>query len=78
MSNPTESSSENALTQILNVGLEVFSVVVSFLTRGALQIHSDLPGGENVGRTSFSRAIASILGNHDVGNGTSAPQSASD
>ena len=65
---PTGSSSESIFTQILNVGIEVFSVVMSFLTCGALQIYSDLPGGENVGRTSFSQAIASIFGNHDVGD----------
>jgi hypothetical protein len=50
------------------VGIEVFSVVMSLLTCGALHIYSDLPGGENVGRTSFSQAIASIFGNHDVGD----------
>ena len=66
--NPTGSSSESIRTQILNVGIEVFSVVMSFLTCGALHIYSDLPGGENVGRTSFSQAIASIVGNHDVGD----------
>lgn len=68
MSNPTGSGGESILTQILNVGIEVFSVVVSFLTCGALQVHSELPGGENVGRTSFSHAIASIFGHHDVGD----------
>ncbi|OMC16970.1 hypothetical protein [Mycobacterium sp. SP-6446] len=68
MSNPTGSSSGCILTQILNVGIEVFSVVVSFLTCGALHVHSELPGGENVGRTSFSRAIASIFGNQDAGD----------
>ncbi|OMC43260.1 hypothetical protein [Mycobacterium sp. IS-1264] len=72
MSNPTGSSSENILTQILNVGIEVFSVVASFLTCGALQVHSELPGGENVGRTSFGHAIASIFGNHDVGEALAA------
>ena len=35
---------------------------MSFLTFEALHIHSELPGGENVGRTSFSQAIASIFG----------------
>jgi hypothetical protein len=60
--NPTGSSSESIRTQMLNAGIEVFSVVMSFLTCGALQIHSELPGGENVGRTSFSQAIASIFG----------------
>jgi hypothetical protein len=66
VSNPTGSSSERILTQILNVGIEVFSVVTSFLTCGTLHIYSELPGGENVGRTSFSQAIASIFDNHDV------------
>jgi hypothetical protein len=68
VSNPTGSSSESILTQIVNVGVEVFSVLMSFLTCGALHIYSDLPGGEKVGRTSFSQAIASIFGNHDVGD----------
>jgi hypothetical protein len=68
VSNPSGSGSESVLTQILNVGIEVFSVVMSFLTCGALRIHSELPGGENVGRVSFSQAITSILGNHDVGD----------
>ncbi|HWF29195.1 MAG TPA: hypothetical protein VG327_12575 [Mycobacterium sp.] len=67
VSNPAGSSGESILTQILNVGIEMFSMAMSFLTCGALHIHSELPGGENVGRTSFSQAIASILGNHDVG-----------
>lgn len=67
MSNPTESSGENLLTQVLNVGIEMFSVVMSFISRGAIQIHSELPGGENVGRTSFSQAVASIFGN-DAGD----------
>jgi hypothetical protein len=66
VSDPTASSSESILTQILNVGIEVFSVVTSFLTCGTLHIYSELSGGENVGRTSFSQAIASIFDNHDV------------
>lgn len=68
MSNPTGPRSESIVTQALNVGLEVFSVVVSFLTRGALHVHSDLPGGEKVGRASFSEAIATIFGNREVGD----------
>lgn len=68
VSNPTGSSSGSILTQILNVGIEVVSEVVSFLTGGAFHIHSDLPGGENVGRTSCSQAITSIFGNPDVGD----------
>jgi hypothetical protein len=72
VNNPSGSSSESFVTQALNVGIEVFSVVMSFLTRGALQIHSELPGGENVGRTSFSEAIASIFGNDDVSDERSA------
>lgn len=68
MSNPTGSSSGNILTQILNVGIEVVSEIISFLTCGALQIHSELPGGENVGRTSFCQAITSIFSNPDVGD----------
>jgi hypothetical protein len=70
----TGSSGENFVTQALNVGIEVFSAVMSFLTFGALQIHSELPGGEKVGRTSFSQAIASIFGNDDderTGDGAS-------
>ncbi len=67
MSSPGPSG-ENILTQILNVGVEVFSVVMSFLTCGTLEIHSDLPGGENVGRTSFSDAIASIFGKQGAGD----------
>ncbi len=66
MNNPTGPRSESIVTQALNVGLEVFSVVLSFLSRGALQIHSDLPGGEKVGRAPFSEAIATIFGNRDV------------
>jgi hypothetical protein len=62
VSNPTGSSDETIVTRALNVGIEVFSVVMSFLTCGALHIHSELPGGENVGRTSFREAIASIFG----------------
>ncbi|MFZ1176394.1 MAG: hypothetical protein WAO15_09050 [Mycobacterium sp.] len=42
--------------------------VASFLTGGAFHLHSELPGGENVGRTSFSQAITSIFGNPDVGD----------
>ncbi len=61
VSNPTGSSSGNILTQVLNVGIEVVSEVVSFLSGGAFQLHSELPGGENVGRTSFSQAITSIF-----------------
>jgi hypothetical protein len=68
VSNPIVPTSESILTQVVNVAVEVFSVVMSFLTCGALHIYSDLPGGENVGRTSFSQAIASIVGNHDVGD----------
>src|SRR5207302_5571392 len=60
------SSSESIVTQILNVGIEVFSVAMSFLTCGTLHIHSEFPGGENIGRTSFCTAIASIFSNHDV------------
>jgi hypothetical protein len=68
VSNPIVPTSESILTQVVNVGVEVFSVVMSFLTCGTLHIYSDLPGGENVGRTSFCQAIASIVGNHDVGD----------
>lgn len=68
MSTPTESSGENILSKALNLGLEMFSVVMSFLTCGAVHIHSELPGGENVGRSSFSQAVASIFGNDDAGD----------
>ena len=68
MSDPTGSTDETVVTRALNVGIEVFSVVMSFLTCGALHIHSELPGGENVGRTSFSEAIASIFGNDGAGD----------
>lgn len=61
MSDQTEASSANILTQILNVGIEVVSQVASLLTGGRVQIHSELPGGENVGRTSFCEAITSIF-----------------
>jgi hypothetical protein len=50
----------------------MFSVVMSFLSCGAIQIHSELPGGENVGRTSFSQAVASIFGNDDAGDARTA------
>ena len=72
MSNSTGSSSENLLAQALNLGIEMFSVVMSFLSCGAIQIHSELPGGENVGRTSFSQAVASIFGNDDAGDARTA------
>ncbi|OBH53620.1 hypothetical protein [Mycobacterium sp. E2479] len=62
---PTDSGGESIATQAVNVGLEVFSVVMSFLTCGALHIYSDLPGGEKVGRTSFIQAIVSIFRHHD-------------
>jgi hypothetical protein len=68
VSDPTGSSGETIVTRALNVGIEVFSVVMSFLTCGALHIHSELPGGENVGRTSFSEAIGSIFGNDGAGD----------
>jgi len=68
VSNHSGSSSASILTQILNAGVEVFSVAMSFLTCGTLHIHSDLPGGEKVGRAPFSQAITSIFGNHDVGD----------
>jgi hypothetical protein len=68
VSNSTGSSSENLLAQALNLGIEMFSVVMSFLSCGAIQIHSELPGGENVGRTSFGQAVASIFGNDDAGD----------
>jgi hypothetical protein len=66
VSNDIGSSGESIVTRMLNVGIEVFSVVMSFLSCGTLHVHSELPGGENVGRTSFSHAIASIFGNHDA------------
>lgn len=68
MSSPAGSGGESRLTQALNLGIEVFSAVMSFLSRGAIQIHSELPGGENVGRTSFKQAVASIFGNDDAGD----------
>lgn len=68
MSNPTGPSGENVVTQMLNVGIEVVSVAMSFLTCGTFHLHSELPGGENVGRVPFGTAIASIFGNHDAGD----------
>jgi hypothetical protein len=73
VSNPTNSSSRSIRTQIVNAGLEVASVVVSFLSCGKVRMYSDLPGGESVGRTSFCRAIRSIFADPDVGDAPAAP-----
>jgi len=66
VSDPSGSGSETVLTQLVNVGIEVLSAVVSFLSCEAFKIHSELPGGEKVGRTSFSQAITSIFDGHDL------------